>query len=95
MTWSIAALKWETPSEDVIEVHWLYGEEKYGSVSLEAPGEDRVELSAVTEELAIQWAKDALGEEEVEAIEEPESDPVVEAGLPWAPPVEPIEEGEA
>ena len=91
MTWSIAALNWETPSEDVVEVHWLYGE-KYGSVRLQAPGEDRVELSAVTEELAIQWAKDALGEEEVEAIEEPVSAPVVEAGLPWAPPVE---EGEA
>ena len=84
MTWSISSLKWETPSENVTEVHWLYGDSKYGSVSLEPPGEDRVELSAITKELAVQWAKDVLGEEEVAAIEEPVSAPVEVAGLPWA-----------
>ena len=83
MTWSISALEWINPEENVYEVHWTYGA-KYGSVTLQPPGEDRVELSAVTEGLAIEWAKAVLGEEEVAAIEAPDVEASVESGLPWA-----------
>ena len=82
MTWSIAALEWTNTEENVYEVHWTYGA-KYGSVALQPPGAGRVELSEVTEELAIEWAKAALGEETVASIEAPEVEAAVESGLPW------------
>ena len=83
MTWSISSLDWTTPEENVYEVHWTYGA-KYGSVTLQPPGEDRVELSAVTEELAIQWVVAALGDEQVVAIKTPAEEAPAESGLPWA-----------
>ena len=83
MTWSISSLNWTTPEENVYEVHWTYGP-KYGSVTLQPPGEDRVELSAVTEELAIQWVVAALGNEQVAAIKAPAEEASAESGLPWA-----------
>ena len=41
----------------------------YGTVALEAPGESFVEWADITEETAIGWAKEAMGNTQVTAIE--------------------------
>ena len=80
-TWNIASMDY-TVSQDghtnvVNNVHWRcfkFDENEnsgssYGSVGLESPGESFVEWANITEEVAVGWAKAALGAEEVAAIE--------------------------
>ena len=79
-TWTVSAMDY-TVSQDghtnvVNTVHWRcsktdedHSGSSYGTVGLEAPGESFVEWADVTEEMAVGWAKAALGDEQVAATE--------------------------
>ena len=78
--WTVSAMDY-TVSQDghtnvVNTVHWRCSKTdgdnsgtSYGTVGLEAPGESFVEWDDITEETAVGWAKAALGDEQVTAIE--------------------------
>jgi len=78
--WTVSAMDY-TVSQDghtnvVNTVHWRVSKEdgdnsgsSYGTVGLEAPGESFVEWDDITEEIAVGWAKAALGDEQVSSIE--------------------------
>ena len=79
-TWTVSAMDY-TVSQDghtnvVNTVHWrcskTVGENSgssYGTVGLEAPGESFVEWADITEVTAVGWAKAAMGDEQVAAVE--------------------------
>ena len=79
-TWTVSAMDYDVSSGGktnvVTTVHWRCSKEdgdnsgsSYGTVGLEAPGESFVEWDDITEATAIGWAKNALGTDEVTAIE--------------------------
>ena len=79
-TWKVSAMDY-TVSQDghtnvVNTVHWRVSKEdgdnsgsSYGTVGLEAPSGSFVEWADVTEEMAVGWAKAALGDDQVAATE--------------------------
>ena len=79
-TWTVSALDY-TVSQDglsnvVNTVHWRCSKEdgdnsgsSYGTAGLEAPGESFVEWADITEATAVGWAKAAMGDEQVAAVE--------------------------
>ena len=95
--WRIANLERETNDGFIFIAHYTinaksaaYSAGAYGSIGFERP-EDLVPYSEITEEMAIQWVKDALTEEKVEQIEEAlqnqldeQAAPTKAAGLPWS-----------
>jgi len=95
--WRIANLERETNDGFIFIAHYTinaksaaYSAGAYGSIGFERP-EDLVPYSEITEEMAIQWVKDALTEEKVEQIEEAlqnqldeQAAPTKAAGVPWA-----------
>lgn len=95
--WRIANLERETVDGFIFTAHYTinaksaaYSAGAYGSIGFERP-EDLVPYSEITEEMAIQWVKDALTEEKVEQIEEAlqnqldeQAAPTKAAGVPWA-----------
>jgi hypothetical protein len=78
--WTVSAMDY-TVSQDghtnvVNTVHWRVSKtdgdnsgSSYGTVGLEAPSGSFVEWADVTEEMAVGWAKAALGDEQVAATE--------------------------
>ena len=78
--WTVSAMDY-TVSQDghtnvVNTVHWRVSKEdgdnsgsSYGTVGLEAPSGTFVEWADITEEVAVGWAKAALGDEQVAATE--------------------------
>ena len=78
--WTVSAMDY-TVSQDghtnvVNTVHWRVSKEdgdhsgsSYGTVGLEAPSGTFVEWDDITEATAVGWAKAALGDEQVTAIE--------------------------
>ena len=78
--WTVSAMDY-TVSQDghtnvVNTVHWRcsktdgdHSGSSYGTVGLEAPGESFVEWDDITEDIAVGWAKAALGDEQVSSIE--------------------------
>jgi hypothetical protein len=94
--WRIANLERETNDGFIFIAHYTinaksaaYSAGAYGSIGFERP-EDLVPYSEITEEMAIQWVKDALTEEKVEQIEEAlqnqldeQAAPTKAAGVPW------------
>ena len=79
-TWTVSAMDYDVSSGGktnvVTTVHWRCSKEdgdnsgsSYGTVGLEAPGESFVEWDDITEATAVGWAKDALGTDEVTAVE--------------------------
>ena len=79
-TWTVATMDYDVTQGDnsnvVTSVHWRcsktdgdHSGSSYGVVGLEAPSGTFVEWSDITEATAIGWAKDALGTDEVTAIE--------------------------
>ena len=78
-------------------VHWRCSKEdgdnsgsSYGTVGLEPPGETFVEWADITEETAVGWAKAAMGDDEVAAIEAAidaqiaeKANPTHGEGVPW------------
>jgi hypothetical protein len=79
-TWTVSAMDY-TVSQDghtnvVNTVHWRcsktdgdHSGSTYGTVGLEAPGESFVAWADVTEDTAVGWAKAALGDDQVAAVE--------------------------
>ena len=100
-TWSINTLERHTSSGIIFCVHYninatdgTYSEGAYGSVGLLPPPEEGYDVIAyddLTEELCVQWAKQALGDETIENIEKTLKDRLTEKrsptkalGNPWA-----------
>jgi hypothetical protein len=100
ITWSIPALESRTADGFVLTVHYdataingdnaEFSENIYGSVSLDPDSELTVPYDEITEEIAVGWAKSALGEEQVEKIEtelvarlDAQEAPPVISGTPW------------
>ena len=100
-TWTISAMDY-TVSQDghsnvVNTVHWRVSKtdgdhsgSSYGTVGLEPPGESFVEWDDITEEIAVGWAKAALGDEQVAATEAAidaqiaeQANPTHGEGVPW------------
>ena len=95
--WRITNLERETNDGFIFIAHYTinaksaaYSAGAYGSIGFERP-EDLVPYSEITEEMAIQWVKDALTEEKVEQIEEAlqnqldeQAAPTKAAGVPWS-----------
>ena len=79
-TWTVSAMDY-TVSQDghtnvVNTVHWRCSKEdgdnsgsSYGTAGLEAPSGTFVEWADVTEATAVGWAKAALGDDQVAAVE--------------------------
>ncbi len=79
-TWTVGAMEY-TVSQDghtnvVNTVHWRCSKtdgdnsgSSYGTVGLEAPSGSFVEWADVTEEMAVGWAKAALGDDQVASTE--------------------------
>ncbi len=95
-TWRIANLERETADGFVYTAHYtvdakddVYSAGAYGSISFERP-ENLIPFSDLSEELVVQWVKEALGEEKVleigqalmAQIEEQRS-PTKATGVPW------------
>ena len=103
VTWTIATLEHEISDGAVIVAHWrasdsevvneqTYSGSSYGTVSFspDPSSPDYIAYSDITEEMAIGWAKDSLGEEQVESIEasiaaqiEESKAPAISTGTPW------------
>jgi hypothetical protein len=101
-TWSIAQLERHTADGIVYTAHWVVnaateGAEggaagAYGSIGLEAPGEDDtiIPFEELTEEVVVGWVKDKLGEEAVASTEAALASQIAEqlapskqSGVPW------------
>ena len=84
-------------SNVVTTVHWRcskvegdHSGSSYGTVGLEPPGETFVEWDDISEEVAVGWAKDAMGDEQVASIESgidaqiaEQANPTNGTGVPW------------
>jgi hypothetical protein len=101
ITWNIAQLERSLPSGMVTTVHWTvslvdeeYSASSYGSIGLPAKEPEDptfVNFEDITKEQAIEWLKDAMGEEQVANIEaglesqiEAQKNPTSASGLPWS-----------
>ena len=98
-TYSINTLERTTVDGVVYSVHFgltaadgTYSSSAYGTVPLEAPAEgaEVIPYAELTEELVLGWTKDALGDEQIEALEarlqaelDEKAAPTKAAGLPW------------
>ena len=103
VTWTISTLEHEISDGAVIVAHWrasdsevvddvTYSSSSYGTCGFtpDPSSPDYVPYADITEEMAIGWTKDSLGEEQVESIEasiasqiDAEKNPTQEAGVPW------------
>ena len=105
VTWQAVSLDRQLKDGDktdvVTTVHWqatdsevdgenTYSGRCYGTVGLAAPGDSFIPYSDISEEQAINWAKSALGDDEVARWEksvedqiELQKNPVSGTGVPW------------
>ena len=95
-TWAIANLERETADGFIFTAHYTisaksaaYSAGAYGSIGFERP-DNLVPYSEITEEMVVEWVKDALTEEKVEQIEDAlqsqldeQAAPTKAAGVPW------------
>jgi hypothetical protein len=100
--WNVSTLDYELNMDGrtnvVTTVHWRVSQEdaegntgsSYGTQALAAPGETFVEWADITEAIAIGWAKDAMGQDAVDAIEAgcdaqvaEKANPTSGSGVPW------------
>lgn len=97
--WAVANLERHTADGIVYTVHYTvsaedgsYREGAYGSIGLSAPeeGDNVVAFDDLTQEVVIQWTKDALGEETVQNVEDAlqarldeKHAPSKASGTPW------------
>jgi hypothetical protein len=95
-SWNIANLERETADGFVFTAHYTidandgtYSAGAYGSIGLERP-ETLIPYSDLTKELVVDWVKDKLGTEQVDAIEaalqaqlDEQHAPSKAAGVPW------------
>ena len=101
ITWTISnmerAIKLDGKDDVVTSIHWRASETDsdgntgslYGSVGVTL-GKDFIAYKDIKESNAIQWAKDALGEDEVKSIEDnianqiaEEKTPTTASGVSW------------
>ena len=102
-TWDIAQLQRKLSDGAVYTAHWTVTAVRqvvdgdnltagsYGSVGFGEPDPDNfIEYDELTKEEVVQWVKDALGEEQVETIEDGLSaqlddaeTPTDASGIPW------------
>ena len=99
--WTVSAMDY-TVSQDghtnvVNTVHWRVSKtdgdhsgSSYGTVGLEPPSGTFVEWDDITEDIAVGWAKAALGDDEVAAVEASidaqiaeQANPTRGEGVPW------------
>lgn len=94
--WRVANLERETADGFVYTAHYtvaakngIYASSAYGSIGFERP-DSLIPYSDITEEMVVEWVKDALTEEKVEQIEEAlqsqldeQAAPTKAAGVPW------------
>ena len=97
-TWAVANMDRTLSNGFVGTVHYTisasdgtYASSAYGSLGLEAPGDDAIPYAQLTPEIVIDWVKDKFGEEKVEEIEdalaaqiEQQRTPTTGTGLPWS-----------
>ena len=103
VTWTIATLERNTSDDGVVVAHWrasdsevvddvTYSGSSYGTCGFapDPSSPSYVPYADITEDMAIGWTKDSLGEEQVESIEasikaqiDAEKNPTQEAGVPW------------
>ena len=103
VTWTIATLEHEISDGSVIVAHWrasdsevvddvTYSGSSYGTCGFapDPSSPSYVPYLDITEEMAIGWTKDSLGEEQVESIEasiaaqiEESKAPAISTGTPW------------
>jgi hypothetical protein len=103
VTWTIATLEHEIADGAVIVAHWrasdsevvddvTYSGSSYGTCGFapDPSSPSYVPYLDITEEMAIGWTKDSLGEEQVESIEasiaaqiEESKAPAISTGTPW------------
>ncbi|CAB4155194.1 hypothetical protein UFOVP649_100 [uncultured Caudovirales phage] len=95
-SWAIANLEHETVDGFVFTAHYtisakdaVYSAGAYGSIGFERP-DSLVAYSDITEEMVVEWVKDALTEEKVTSICEAlqsqldeQAAPTKAAGVPW------------
>ena len=98
-TWSINTLERTTADGIVYNVHFTvaaadetYSSSAYSDVPLEAPaeGDAVIPYDNLTEEVVLGWTRDALGAEQIEALEarlqtelDEQAAPTKAAGTPW------------
>ena len=98
-TWKVVDMERNTADGGVVVVHWDvtevdgdYSARNYGSTGFEydASSPDFVPYADLTETEVIQWVKDAMGAEEVAAIDTRlaedianQKNPTEESGVPW------------
>jgi len=94
-TWKIVNMDRHLSDGIVFTAHWTatlqngeYSASSYGSVGFQTPEDDIIEYEDLTEEIVVQWVKDALDVESIESsLEvqiEKQKDPVDASGLPWS-----------
>ena len=103
ISWNIAQLERKLSDGAVYTAHWTVNATRavedgddltagsYGSVGFGEPDPDNfIEYDELTKEGVVRWVKDALGEEQVETIEDGLSarldnaeNPTDASGLPW------------
>ena len=98
-TWAVANLERHTADGIVYTVHYTvsaedgtYREGAYGSIGLSAPeeGDPVVAFADLTEEIVVNWTKDALGEKAVQNVKDAlqarldeQRAPKTASGTPW------------
>lgn len=94
-TGAINTAHWEASDYEVIDDATHRGR-RYGTVGLEAnvDAEGFIPWADVTEENAMAWAKDALGEEEVASIESSIATDIAESKVPVTTSINPWEMGD-
>lgn len=103
ITWTISTLERNTSDGGVVVAHWrasgsevvgkgTYAVSSYGTCGFapDPSSPDYVLYADITEEMAIGWVKESLGEEQVASIEasiksqiDAEKSPNQKAGVPW------------
>ena len=96
ITWNIANLERETSDGFVYTAHYTvsatdgtYSSSLYGSVGFQRP-ETLIPFDDLTQDLVVEWVKEALGEERLEGINDAlenqideQNQPTKLSGVPW------------
>ena len=89
----VTVIHWNVTDSETVgegEEAKTYSGRCYGTVGLAEPGDSFTPYSDITEETAISWCKQALGDDQVTAYEDSvasqialEKNPVTGTGVPW------------
>jgi hypothetical protein len=97
ISWSIANLERETSDDFVFTAHWTVSAideavsaGAYGSIGFERP-DNLIPYEELTEDIVVGWVHEAMGEEQIEAMENAllaqiaeQKEPSKASGVPWA-----------